>query len=206
MITKHLNGYVGYGNSDEEAIDSCRIISILKNTYNIRGFEGLENRRNELSPWRPKTTTLHIKKVGYIVFDDGNIILGSNKVPVTESLFEMLYKGFYNNLSMVELCICSMEIQEFLKANEINVPTFSSYEQILPEDVYMFDEDISAHIITDRYSIIFFNNNKVAVKRNAEELYWTCTYDNKSNVKDIIYYISYVRGYEGIDLLMGGGK
>lgn len=207
MITKQYNGYVGYGSSDKEAVDSCRIISILKGVHNIKGFEGLQNRRSELSPWKPKQNSLHIHGVGYIRLESGSIKTGNVSIKASSNLFEMLYKCFYYNLSIVDIAVCSIELQEFFNTNKIMVPLFSSYEQVIPEDVFMLDEHIVSYVIFDNYSIVFFKQNKVALKRNAEELYWVCNFNNETySTVEALYYIAYVRGYEGIDRILRGGN
>lgn len=203
MKTKQHNGFIGYGSTDEEAMNSCQIISLLKSAYNASGFDGLENRRTELSPWKPKTNSLHIKGVGYITIKDGFIKFGDKSTKISKNLFEMLYKCFYDRLSMIDLLLCSEEIYEFLEANGIKVPKFISYEQVIPNDIHMYDEDVTSNVIMDSYSIVFFNDNKVALKRNAEELYWVCTFDAEvSSHVDAIYYLAYVRGYEGMERLI----
>lgn len=203
MKTKQQNGFIGYGSTDEEALDSCQIISLLKGAYNASGFDGLENRRTELAPWKPKTNSLHIKGIGYITIKEGYINLGNKKVKVSSNLFEMLYKCFYPTLSMVDLLLCSNEIYEFLEANDIKMPNFSTYEQVIGDDIHMYDEEVVSNVILDSYSIVFFTDNKVAMKRNSEELYWVCNFDLKiSSIVDTIYYLAYVRGYEGLEELL----
>lgn len=206
MITKHLNGYVGYGSSEEEAINSCEVISVLKNPTNIIGFNGLEDRRNELSPWAPKANTLHIHDVGYIKHYNGMLLVNDIGVRVTTSIFEMLYKCFSNYISMVDVSLCAIELQDFFKLNNIKVGKLSNYDQVVPDDIDL-DGDISveSYIVLEEYSIIMFNINKVAVKRNSEELFWSCTYNDKvSSLLDTIYYIAYVRGYNDIHTLLKG--
>lgn len=203
MKTKQHNGFIGYGSTDAEAANSCQIISLLKGAYNASGFEGLENRRNVLAPWKPRNNSLHIKGIGYVTIKDGYINLGDRRVKVTSNLFEMLYKSFSSTLLMVDMLLCSTEIKEMFEANDIKVPDFSTYEQVIGDDVHMYDEDVVSNVILESYSIIFFTDNKVAMKRNSEELYWVCNFDPEiSSILDTIYYLAYVRGYEGLEELL----
>lgn len=200
MKTKQHNGFIGYGSTDDEALTSCQIISLLQGAYNASNFEGLENRRLNLAPWKPKMDSLHIKGVGYITIKENHLNAGQLKLKMNSNLFEMLYKSFFNSLSMVDVLLCFNEIQEFLQANGVKVPSLSSYGQVVPNDLDMIEEDVVSNIISNSYSIVFFNDNKVGIKRNAEELYWVCSFNSEySSVTDAVYYISYVRGYEGIE-------
>lgn len=203
MITKQMNNYVGYGSSEEEALNSCKIISIIKNTSNVDGFEDLRNKHSELSPWSPKKDTLHIRNLGYIKVVGDNIDLNNVKVKITPNMFEMLYKVFYKKLTMVEMIICSREVQNFFSSNNIKVPNMYSYQQVVPTDIYLFDESVKSHVIFDNYDIVFLKEDKVAIKRTTEDYYWTCSYDpNITTIIDTLYYIAYVRGYEDMESII----
>lgn len=196
MITSQYNGYIGYGSSDEEALDSCKVISILQHEYNIHGFEDLIMRRKELAPWNPTSNTLHISSIGYLTHKDDKVFLNNDSYSIT-TLFELLYLLLFDKMSMIDLAICAIEIDDFFIANNIIFPQLYMYHQVVPEDVYLLDTNLLAQIITDKYTVILFDTNKVGIKRNEEELYWTCTYDEGvSSIKDTLFYIAYVRSYE----------
>lgn len=205
MVTKQYKGYIGYGNSEKEATDSLIIISVLNDAYNIRGFEGLESKRQSLAPWSPKHNTLHIKNVGYlqILYNDNKpFIKLSNEDEIAEfevkdNLFETLYNCFYDKLSMVDIALCSTEIDTFFKGNNIVFPSLSSYPQVLPLISEIENEYIVSNVITDKYTICFYKDNKVAIKSNIEDYFWTAECDSLS-VKELIYYIAYVKKYKDI--------
>lgn len=199
MITKQLNNYIGYGETEDEAEVSCKIISVMKSIHSIRDFEDLLKRREKLSPWKPTKSTLQISTVGYVKVADEYINNGNSKVKITNDLFEMLYKSFYDKLDMIDVAICSEEILDFFNNNNIKIMPIKDYPQVAPMTVFMEDESVSSYVILDKYNVVFFSNGKVAIKRLEEEMYWTCTFDsNKISTIDIMYYISYVRGYENM--------
>lgn len=209
MYTKQYNNFVGYGNSKEEALNNCIIISVLNDICSIKNFEGLEDRRLELSPWAPKSDTLHIKNVGYIrcVEKEGEkyILLDNHYYKIYPSLFETLYKTFKDKISIMDLILCSYELQEFFKENGVSFKGFSTYPPIILEDVYLGSDDINCTVLSDNYSLIFYNTNKVSVKHNSDELYWSCSYNDDDNDKlDFLYYIAYTQGYKDIDNIFKG--
>lgn len=203
MLTKRANGFVGYGFTDEEALDSCKIISMLKGAYNIKGFPDMVEKHTKLAPWFPRKTSLHMSGIGLITVKDHKLCVNEKSTKINNSIFEALYKCFYGKLSMVDISVCATEIQQFLSSNKIEFNAFDSYEQVTFEDVFFEDEDILFNAVTDEYSIVLWSTGRVGIKRNSEELYSVCSYDkDKCSTTDILYYMAYVRDYPNMDEVM----
>lgn len=207
MVTKMYKSYVGYGLSEEEALDSCKIISVLQDAYNIRGFDGLENQRTLLAPWNPKDNTLQISKAGYITCAPGGFLQLNGAEPIKSFyMFETLYKLLFDKLSMLEVALCSTEIDNLIEANHIQYHKLAEYDPIYHENFDLDEEGITAQVITEKYTIVFFNYNKVSIKRNAEECFWSTSFKEPfGSAVDALFYIAYFRGYENIDHVLRGG-
>lgn len=207
MVTKTYKGIVGYGVSNEEAEDNCKIISVLQDAYNIKGFSGLEERRLDLAPWAPRNNTLHTKKTGYVRCcndEQNNLCISSNGtlVRVSNSLFSTIYRSFYGKADMVDIALFSRELSNFFESNGIEFNSFNDYSQIIPETVVLDDDDVTVVVVTDDYTIVLYSSNKVSMKRNSEDYYWTYNYCGdacETSIIDSIYYLSYMRGYSGVD-------
>jgi hypothetical protein len=202
MITKYLNGYSGYGYTEEEAIKNCKIISLLTKFTTISMYEDVKEIRNNLSPWHPKENTLFIRGIGYITFKNNLLDIGNVKEEIT-SLFEVIYKALSNRLDILELLSCSIELEHFIDINKIPFNKLNTYNQILLEDIFISDDNTKSFIVTDKYTLIIMIN-KIGIKRNSDEYYYTCLYKDENDIKDIIYYISYINGYENIDKILEG--
>ena len=204
MITKIINNHIGYGYTAEEAEVNCYINGMLKDPINIREF-GYEAKRLELAPWTPRKNSLHIKGVNYLQIrhDSGNsyVYNDDRRIKITKSLFKTLYDVFFNHLSLLELSLCMTEVEDFFKINGFDFKRVRTFPQIIPEDIYLEDNDVSAVVVTMRYTFVFYTTNKFSYKRNDDEFYWTCFLPNKDlySTIDAIYYIAYLRGYSDIN-------
>lgn len=206
MITKQLNGFVGYGETSQEAETSCLVSNILVNCNSISKFDSLVKRFKELSPWLLTDNSLHISDVGYVSFDGTSVNINGDSILPIGKPFQVLYNIFSKHASILDLALCQVEINQFFNKNNITKLDLSKYSPISYEIVDLQEDiDIKAYIMTDKYSFIDYDSDKVGVKLNSDDYYWTCSYDSSSSFLDSIFYIAYSKGYLDIHEYVGEG-
>ena len=206
MYNKMCDGFVGYGITLEEADLDARCNVVLRNPNKVVDYFDFYNFRiNKLSPWNPMGYSMHFydyyltvkeeDRVKYIVIKKGDTI---NKYKVGNGLFETLYISLHNIIKFKELCLMSDVISRFLVNNNIIFRSFNNYQVIIPEDNIDYN-NIRYRVDIGEYVILYYNDNsKISMKRKDESYFWTTILTNNT-VKEILYYISYAKGYYNMD-------
>lgn len=194
MHCKSVDCYVGYGYTEEDSEKNLGIYCAFKDKKYISKFSCLNENRNKLKPWHPKKDTLHIHGVGYLTIKNNCIFINKEKYEIYHSLFKTLYFMFKDKIDFMGIVSIYFDLEEFFINNNIKFKELKSYDQIIPEDIYLKDNnDIKMVVTFNKYNLIIYKSNKVALKLNYEELYWTCTTED---VVDTIYYISLLKEYD----------
>ena len=196
MVVQQLNGFTGFGRDNDEAIRACKISSVMSSIRNISMYPEFMARRAELAPWAPRENTLQVSGIGYFTYRDKCVHLGNTSISVQSGLYELLYKLLFDRMSLVDISIITLELENFFTANHVFFKLFSDYPLISLGPVNVTSSGVTHDVTVGDYEILLYDENKVSLKMLGEEFWWTCNYDEDFYVEDILYYIAYFAGYK----------
>lgn len=199
MYSKTIDGVTGHG-IDSASAEKCAVrLLILNDVSHLQEFDEYKRLREELHPWTPTDTTLHIKNIGNIFIKDSSLYFNEDCVcDNLSSTFGILYNTFLTKMSIDEFVACYYEIYDFFRANGYELKTNDIMPPISAYNRELVSDDLDYIIVTGMYEFMSLNGGEIVGMKSSTGQYFFCCEVKDNTIKEIFYYISCMYGFSSV--------